>query len=114
MRKALDVGESQLEFGQDLEHALGFMFGSQTFRNLRCLLVRTIHDSNRLPHKHESDPPDSLLAFVACLGSLTFLLPGSNLKVKIENQSELVVSLMVRFRPAASTASASMAVFDSI
>src|ERR1700737_2913299 len=55
MREALDVSESGLKLGQDLEHTIGLVFSAKTLGNFACVLVRTTHKSNRLRGKHAAE-----------------------------------------------------------
>jgi hypothetical protein len=52
--ESLDVDKPGLEFGQDLEYAIGFMFRVQTLGNLTGLIVRAAHESNGLGNEHIS------------------------------------------------------------
>jgi hypothetical protein len=52
--ESLDVDEPGLEFGQDLEYTLGFVFRVQTLWNLTALVVRAAHEPNGLGNKHIS------------------------------------------------------------
>src|SRR5438309_10799659 len=39
MREALNVGETRLKLGQDLEHTIGLVFSAKTLGNFACVLV---------------------------------------------------------------------------
>ena len=52
MREALDVSESGLKLGQDLEHTIRLVFRAKTLGNFACVLVRTTDKSNRVRGKH--------------------------------------------------------------
>ena len=52
MREAFDVSEPGLKLRQDLEHAIGIVFGIEALGNLARALVRTTYKSNRLRCKH--------------------------------------------------------------
>jgi hypothetical protein len=52
--ESLDVDKPGLEFGQDLEYAIGFMFRVQTLGNLTGLVVGAAHESNGLGNEHIS------------------------------------------------------------
>ena len=65
--KSLNVNEPGLEFGQEFEYALGFMFCVQTLGNLTGLVVRAAHESNGLGNKHISS---CLAPMIAAPGDL--------------------------------------------
>lgn len=57
MRKALDVGESQFEFLQDLQYALRIMLRAQTFWNLISAFIRAVYKSNRSYYEIQTVTP---------------------------------------------------------
>src|SRR5579859_1542542 len=52
MREALDIGESGLEFRQNIENALGIMLHAESLGNFGRLLVRTFDGSDGPERKH--------------------------------------------------------------
>jgi hypothetical protein len=72
--ESLDVDEPGLEFGQDLEYTLGFMFRVQTLGNLTGLVVGAAHESNGLGNKHMHS---YLASHDSCAGDLLDAVHGS-------------------------------------
>src|SRR5436190_14887385 len=57
MREALDVRETRLKLGQDLEHTIGRVLGAETTGDIASVLVGAGNESNRTRRKHTQPPP---------------------------------------------------------
>ncbi len=73
--ESFNVDEPRLEFGQELEYTLGFMFRVQALGNLAGLVVGAAHESDRLGNKHISSC--LRLPMIAAGGDLLDAVHGS-------------------------------------